>query len=54
MRTDIDPVIYMQLMCPSDKDVALKTPFADATTDYGIKDPNIATNPVLPLDESKY
>jgi prepilin-type N-terminal cleavage/methylation domain-containing protein len=48
LRTDIEPVIYMQLMCPFDHGVYI------SSTDFGIKDPAILTNPVLPLDESKY
>jgi prepilin-type N-terminal cleavage/methylation domain-containing protein len=48
LRTDIDPVIYMQLMCPFDRGVYI------SATDIGIKDPAILTNLVLPLDESKY
>lgn len=48
LRTDIEPVIYMQLMSPSDRDVYI------SATAYGIRDPFNNANPVPPLDESKY
>ena len=51
LRNDIEPVIYMQLMCPSDRDVY--DPAATATA-YGILNPLILTNPVPPLDENRY
>jgi prepilin-type N-terminal cleavage/methylation domain-containing protein/prepilin-type processing-associated H-X9-DG protein len=41
LRSDIEPVIYMQLMCPSDRYV-------------GIADPANTANPAPPLDENKY
>ena len=48
LKTDIDPVIYMQLMCPFDRGVYI------SATDIGIKDPLNVANPVPPLDESKF
>jgi hypothetical protein len=50
LRTDIEPVIYMQLMCPFDR--AVYNPGSPQGS--GIQDPLIPANPVLPLDESKY
>jgi len=51
LRTDIETVIYMQLMCPSDRDVY-------TASGYGICDPlnpnDPSKYPVPPLDESKY
>lgn len=47
LRTDIEPVIFMQLMCPSDRDVW-------TAAGRGIEDPLNAGLPVPPLDESKY
>jgi prepilin-type N-terminal cleavage/methylation domain-containing protein/prepilin-type processing-associated H-X9-DG protein len=49
LRTDIEPVIYMQLMCPSDRDV-----LDAANSNYGIKDPVNLANPVPPLSEDKF
>jgi prepilin-type N-terminal cleavage/methylation domain-containing protein len=48
LLTNIEPVIYMQLMCPFDRGVYI------STTDIGIKDPLNLSNPVPPLDESRY
>jgi prepilin-type N-terminal cleavage/methylation domain-containing protein len=48
LRTDIEPVIYMQLMCPSDRDVYI------SNGQYGIRDPLNSANQVLPLSEDKY
>jgi prepilin-type N-terminal cleavage/methylation domain-containing protein/prepilin-type processing-associated H-X9-DG protein len=50
LRTDIEPVTYMQLMCPSDRDVLDVT-----NNNYGIKDPILRNpNPVPPLSEDKF
>ncbi|MGA2798454.1 MAG: DUF1559 domain-containing protein [Thermoguttaceae bacterium] len=49
LRTDLESVIYMQLMCPFDRGVY------NPTIALGIVDPaNPTTNPVPPLDENKY
>lgn len=48
LRSDIEPVIYMQLMCTSDRDVFI------SSGNWGIRDPVTSTKQVSPLDESKY
>ncbi len=48
LRTDLEPVIFIQLMCPFD--VGVYNP----TTPVGIVDPANTVNPVPPLDENKY
>jgi prepilin-type N-terminal cleavage/methylation domain-containing protein len=50
LRSDIEPVVYMQLMSPSDRDVFI------SGTDYGIRDPLDPTHARLvpPLSEDKY
>ncbi|MGD0383349.1 MAG: DUF1559 domain-containing protein [Thermoguttaceae bacterium] len=51
LRTDIDQVIYMQLMCPFDRGVYDQA----NTSNPGIKDPIVGgTTLVRPLDDSKY
>ena len=48
LKSDVEPVIYMQLMCPFDRNVYI------SATDIGIKDPLNLANPVPPLDETRY
>jgi prepilin-type N-terminal cleavage/methylation domain-containing protein len=56
MSTSIDKMVFMQLMAPSDREVAGKTPNPDPKTQLGIRDPaNTTDNPnyAMPLDEAK-
>jgi prepilin-type N-terminal cleavage/methylation domain-containing protein/prepilin-type processing-associated H-X9-DG protein len=50
LRSDLEPVIYMQLMCPFDR--AVYSP--SSPQGAGIQDPLNLGNPALPLDENKY
>ncbi len=50
LRTDIEPVIFMQLMCPFDRGVFIN----NATIPTGIRDPLNAQQYAPPLDDSKY
>jgi prepilin-type N-terminal cleavage/methylation domain-containing protein len=52
LRTDLEPVVYMQLMCPFDRGVYDSGTGVNILT--GIMDPTTPTNPVPPLDENKY
>jgi prepilin-type processing-associated H-X9-DG protein len=52
LRTDLEPVVYMQLMCPFDRGVYASGTNPSAV--IGIADPNTPSLPVPPLDEDKY
>ena len=52
LRTDIEPVVYMQLMCPFDRGVYISSANPPYVT--GIEDPLNLPNWVPPLDESRY
>jgi prepilin-type N-terminal cleavage/methylation domain-containing protein len=52
LRTDIDPVIYMQLMSPFDRGVYISGTGSTIVT--GIEDPLNLPNPVPPIDESRF
>ena len=52
LRIDIDPVIYMQLMCPYDRGVPHDP--TNPSTLFGIRDPNNTNLFASPLDESRY
>jgi len=55
LRTDLEPVIFMQLMCPFDRGVYISGTVPNALT--GISDPTSAATPkllVAPLDENKF
>jgi prepilin-type processing-associated H-X9-DG protein len=49
LKTDLEPVIFMQLMCPFDRGVYNATNLG-----VGISDPNTPSLMVAPLDENKY
>jgi prepilin-type N-terminal cleavage/methylation domain-containing protein len=52
LSTDIDPLVYMQLMCPWDRGV-----YDVKNKDWGLRDPSSSTTPpeyAPPLDEGKF
>ncbi len=52
LKTDLEPVIFMQLMCPFDRGVYISGTVPSVVT--GISDPTTKTLPVAPLDENKF
>jgi prepilin-type N-terminal cleavage/methylation domain-containing protein len=53
LKTDIDPVVYMQLMAPNDKGAGDLRVATDPKTG-GIRDNTSQHNPVQPLDEGQF
>jgi prepilin-type N-terminal cleavage/methylation domain-containing protein len=54
LKTDIEPVVYMQLMCPFDRGVWNPGNAGAVNAGYGIMDPAVPANQVPPLDESRF
>jgi prepilin-type N-terminal cleavage/methylation domain-containing protein len=54
LKTDIEPIVYMQLMCPFDRGVWNPGNTAAINTGFGIMNPSLLTDQAPPIDESRF